>query len=75
MVGVVSLEVWVMALGAVSARSGAVEPGGKSCPADCSEECSGGVTGAGAEGIANRRYICSISSDDLPVWAPERSEI
>jgi hypothetical protein len=71
---VAEVEVWAMGLGEVSARSGAVEPGGKSCPAGCSEECSGGLIGAGAEGIANRLYICSISSGDLLVWAPKRSE-
>ena len=61
-------------LGALSARSGAVEPGGKSCPVGCPEDCSGGMAGVGIAGVANRRYICSISSSDLLVWAPERSE-
>jgi len=67
------LKDWALGLEVVGARRGAVEPGGKSCPEACSGECVEGAIGADADGIANRRYICSISSSDLLVWVPNRS--
>ena len=69
-VGVFSKD-WVLGLDSVGARSCTV---GKGCPGGCLEECPGDVIGVDADGIANRRYICSISSRDLFVWTLERSE-